>query len=172
MPWNQAQWSLLAPHAAFVRAGIATNLSISFTASQCENVLIIRVGLQVLVTLLTPTRGARMDSMENSIRTLMGLIKVLIVDDEHYTRKVIRTLLLSIGCTKVHEANDGLHGLEAIRAISPGRARVPAQAGVEQRVAGAHSLGAHQAAHHGQARRLLRARAAQARELQAGGREL
>ena len=37
----------------------------------------------------------------------MGLIKVLIVDDEHYTRKVIRTLLLSIGCTKIHEANDG-----------------------------------------------------------------
>jgi len=60
-----------------------------------------------------------MDSMTNSIRTLMGLIKVLIVDDEHYTRKVIRTLLSSIGCTKIHEANDGTSGLEAIRAISP-----------------------------------------------------
>ena len=35
-----------------------------------------------------------MDLMTNSIRTLMGLIKVLVVDDEHYTRKVIRTLLL------------------------------------------------------------------------------
>jgi len=33
--------------AAFARAAIVTNLSISFTASQCENVLIIRVGLQV-----------------------------------------------------------------------------------------------------------------------------
>ena len=60
-----------------------------------------------------------MDSMVNNIRTLMGLIKVLIVDDEHYTRKVIRTLLSSIGCTKIHEANDGAHGLEAIRAINP-----------------------------------------------------
>jgi two-component system, chemotaxis family, chemotaxis protein CheY len=49
----------------------------------------------------------------------MGLVKVLIVDDEHYTRKVIRTLLVSIGCTKIHEANDGAHGLEAIRAIHP-----------------------------------------------------
>ena len=35
---------------------------------------------------------------------LVKSAKVLIVDDEHYTRKVIRTLLLSIGCTKVHEA--------------------------------------------------------------------
>src|SRR6266545_2208364 len=63
--------------------------------------------------------GLRIDSMANSVRTLMGLIKVLIVDDEHYTRKVIRTLLMSIGCTKIHEANDGAHGLEAIRAIAP-----------------------------------------------------
>ncbi len=49
----------------------------------------------------------------------MGLINVLIVDDEHYTRKVIRTLLLSIGCTKLHEANDGAYGLEAIPTINP-----------------------------------------------------
>jgi two-component system, chemotaxis family, chemotaxis protein CheY len=60
-----------------------------------------------------------MDSMTNSIRILMGLIKILIVDDEHYTRKVIRTLLLSIGCTKIHEASDGAGGLESIRAIAP-----------------------------------------------------
>lgn len=61
----------------------------------------------------------RVDSRADSVRTLMGMIKVLIVDDEHYTRKVIRTLLVSIGCTKIHEANDGAHGLEAIRAIHP-----------------------------------------------------
>ena len=57
--------------------------------------------------------------MAKNVRALMGLIKVLIVDDEHYTRKVIRTLLLSIGCTKIHEANDGVHGLDAIRALNP-----------------------------------------------------
>ena len=49
----------------------------------------------------------------------MGMIKVLIVDDEHYTRKVIRTLLMSIGCTKIYEAGDGADGLEPIRAIHP-----------------------------------------------------
>jgi two-component system chemotaxis response regulator CheY len=60
-----------------------------------------------------------MDAIADNVRTLMGLIKVLIVDDEYYSRKVIRTLLMSVGCTKVHEANDGASGLDAIRAINP-----------------------------------------------------
>ena len=60
-----------------------------------------------------------MDAMEKEVRTLMGAIKVLIVDDEHYTRKVIRTLLLAIGCTKIYEANDGQAGLDAIADIAP-----------------------------------------------------
>ena len=44
---------------------------------------------------------------------------VLIVDDEFYMRKVIRTLLLSMGVTNVHDVADGPHGLEAILAIEP-----------------------------------------------------
>ena len=60
-----------------------------------------------------------MDTVPANVKAMMEPIKVLIVDDEYYTRKVIRTLLLSIGCTKVHEASDGAHGLEAIRALSP-----------------------------------------------------
>jgi CheY-like chemotaxis protein len=60
-----------------------------------------------------------MDAMAREIRTLMQHIKVLIVDDEHYTRKVIRTLLMSIGCTKIHEANNGAAGLDAISSIGP-----------------------------------------------------
>jgi len=42
-----------------------------------------------------------------AVKAMMEQIKVLIVDDEYYTRKVIRTLLLGMGCTKIHEANDG-----------------------------------------------------------------
>jgi CheY-like chemotaxis protein len=61
----------------------------------------------------------RMDAMEKEAKGLLAEVKVLIVDDEHYTRKVIRTLLLSIGCTKIHEANDGAAGLEAIAAYAP-----------------------------------------------------
>jgi two-component system, chemotaxis family, chemotaxis protein CheY len=60
-----------------------------------------------------------MDAMDKEVRALMSTIKVLIVDDEHYTRKVIRTLLLAIGCAKVHEAIDGQSGLDAIACIAP-----------------------------------------------------
>jgi two-component system chemotaxis response regulator CheY len=60
-----------------------------------------------------------MDVLDKEAKALLGQIKVLIVDDEHYTRKVIRTLLLSIGCTKIHEANDGASGLDAIAAAAP-----------------------------------------------------
>ena len=57
--------------------------------------------------------------MTAEVKALMQDIKVLIVDDEHYTRKVIRTLLLAIGCVKIYEAHDGPSGLEMIRSIGP-----------------------------------------------------
>lgn len=60
-----------------------------------------------------------MNSMAKNVRTLMGLIRVLVVDDEYYTRKVIRTLLMSLGTTKIDEAGDGEDGLGAIRAMTP-----------------------------------------------------
>ena len=45
--------------------------------------------------------------------------KVLVVDDDHYMRKVVRTLLMSIGVRAIHEAPDGVAGLEAIRTLAP-----------------------------------------------------
>ena len=45
--------------------------------------------------------------------------KVLVVDDEHYMRKVVRTLLMSIGVRTIYEAADGVAGLEAIRTMAP-----------------------------------------------------
>ncbi len=45
--------------------------------------------------------------------------KVLVVDDEHFMRKVVRTLLMSIGIGTVYEAQDGLDGLEQIRRERP-----------------------------------------------------
>ena len=45
--------------------------------------------------------------------------KVVVVDDEHYMRKVVRTMLMSIGMRDVHEAPDGAAGLELIRAMKP-----------------------------------------------------
>jgi len=60
-----------------------------------------------------------MDALTENIKGMLGRIKILIVDDEYYTRKVIRTLLLAMGCTKIHEAADGSSGLEEIRVIGP-----------------------------------------------------
>jgi two-component system, chemotaxis family, chemotaxis protein CheY len=45
--------------------------------------------------------------------------KVLVVDDEHYMRKVVRTLLMSIGVRTIYEAPDGPTGLETIRTMAP-----------------------------------------------------
>ena len=56
------------------------------------------------------------------MRTLnarFATLKILVVDDEHYMRKVVRTLLMSIGVRTIHEAHDGVTGLEAIRTLSP-----------------------------------------------------
>jgi DNA-binding response OmpR family regulator len=61
-----------------------------------------------------------MDQVLNkSLQQQIESLKVLIVDDEHYMRKVVRTMLLSIGVKSVIEAEDGMSGLEAIRKHAP-----------------------------------------------------
>src|SRR4051794_32144399 len=46
-------------------------------------------------------------------------LKVLIVDDEHYMRKVTRTILTAIGVKTIIEAPDGMSGLELARTQLP-----------------------------------------------------
>src|SRR5512141_2173010 len=46
-------------------------------------------------------------------------LKVLVVDDDHYMRKVVRTMLNAIGVKTVFEAPDGVTGLESIRQNNP-----------------------------------------------------
>jgi CheY-like chemotaxis protein len=46
-------------------------------------------------------------------------VKVLIVDSEYHTRKVIRALMLGMGCTRIFEASDADGSLAAIRAVHP-----------------------------------------------------
>jgi two-component system chemotaxis response regulator CheY len=45
--------------------------------------------------------------------------KVLLVDDEQYMRKVVRTMLMGIGMREIYEAADGQAGLELIRSQPP-----------------------------------------------------
>ena len=53
------------------------------------------------------------------VAALLASRKVLIVDDEHYTRKVLRTLLLTLGITNIQEASDGNAGLDAVCTFMP-----------------------------------------------------
>ena len=46
-------------------------------------------------------------------------LKVLVVDDDQYMRKVVRTMLNAIGVKTVYEASDGASGLDAIRQHDP-----------------------------------------------------
>ena len=46
-------------------------------------------------------------------------IKVLVVDDEFYSRKVVRTLLMAMGVTNIYDADSGVKGLEALRTVGP-----------------------------------------------------
>jgi len=62
-----------------------------------------------------------MDSfLPRNIEKLLQSVEVLVIDDNQYMRKVIRNLLTSIGVKTVHEAVDGVSGLEAIRMFAPG----------------------------------------------------
>jgi two-component system, chemotaxis family, chemotaxis protein CheY len=54
-----------------------------------------------------------------SLESRISAMKILIVDDEHYMRKVVRTLLMGIGVRTTYEAADGPAGLEMIRSVSP-----------------------------------------------------
>src|SRR5262245_44963013 len=54
-----------------------------------------------------------------TVEALIKSAKVLIVDDEHYTRKVIRALLQSAGVVRIHACADAPAGLEAVSRLAP-----------------------------------------------------
>jgi CheY-like chemotaxis protein len=61
-----------------------------------------------------------MDSaLTRMLQPRIEALKVLIVDDDHYMRKVVRTMLTAIGVKTIFDANDGVSGLEAIRQHNP-----------------------------------------------------
>ena len=58
-------------------------------------------------------------SIDKNLAAKLASVKVLVIDDEYYMRKVVRTLLMSIGVRNIFEAQDGPSGLEAIRTVMP-----------------------------------------------------
>jgi two-component system, chemotaxis family, chemotaxis protein CheY len=57
--------------------------------------------------------------IKNRIDDQIQSLAVLVVDDNQYTRKMIRNLLVNCGVKDVFEANDGIAALDAIRSIAP-----------------------------------------------------
>jgi len=57
--------------------------------------------------------------LSKSVEKLMSTIEILIVDDNQYMRKVVRNLLVNLGVKNIHEAADGIAGLDAIRTYVP-----------------------------------------------------
>lgn len=57
--------------------------------------------------------------IDRELADKLAALKVLIVDDEPYMRKVVRTLLMSVGVRHLFEAADGVAGLDAIRTLGP-----------------------------------------------------
>jgi two-component system, chemotaxis family, chemotaxis protein CheY len=58
-------------------------------------------------------------TLSSGVEKLVQSLTVLIIDDNQYMRKVVRNLLVNIGVKNIHEAVDGIAGLECIRAVSP-----------------------------------------------------
>jgi two-component system chemotaxis response regulator CheY len=56
---------------------------------------------------------------KSEIEALIASLGVLVVDDSQFMRKIARNLLVNIGVRDVHEASDGIAGLEAIRTKVP-----------------------------------------------------
>jgi CheY-like chemotaxis protein len=61
-----------------------------------------------------------MDSTLNKqLRAQIENLRILVIDDDQHMRKVVRTMLASIGARKTYESCDALAGLEAIRDYMP-----------------------------------------------------
>jgi two-component system, chemotaxis family, chemotaxis protein CheY len=60
-----------------------------------------------------------MQTMDSKAEALVRSAKILIIDDEHYTRKIIRTQLLTMGVRQIFEADHGFTGIEEIKKVHP-----------------------------------------------------
>jgi DNA-binding response OmpR family regulator len=57
--------------------------------------------------------------LSKQLQPQIAALKVLVVDDDHHMRKVVRIMLTAIGVKAVFEACDGATGLEAVRTLNP-----------------------------------------------------
>ena len=63
--------------------------------------------------------GTMDTALTRMLQPRIEALKVLVVDDDHYMRKVVRTMLNAVGVKTVYEAGDGISGLESIKLYDP-----------------------------------------------------
>ena len=56
---------------------------------------------------------------DKSVEKILHGLNILIVDGNHYMRRLTRTMLMNLGAKSVIEASDGLAALELIRTSDP-----------------------------------------------------
>src|SRR5438093_11602444 len=56
---------------------------------------------------------------KTDIDFLIRNLSVLVIDDNQFMRKIVRNLVMNVGVKEVHEASDGIAGLDAIRPVGP-----------------------------------------------------
>jgi two-component system chemotaxis response regulator CheY len=93
---------------------IAGLLSIAFTQPQLERGFLRPPVIRHPVGLRMPANLSKKD-----FERLLQSLTVLVIDDNPFMRRMIRTLLMNIGVKDVHEAVDGITGLQAIRTVTP-----------------------------------------------------
>lgn len=60
-----------------------------------------------------------MQLKKREIEVLVRSLRVLIVEDSQFMRRIVRNLLMNIGVKEVFEAIDGIAGLDAVRTVVP-----------------------------------------------------
>lgn len=56
---------------------------------------------------------------KQNVEAIIQELSILVIDDNNYMRKIVRSLLINIGVRKIFEASDGITGLDAIRFAMP-----------------------------------------------------
>jgi two-component system, chemotaxis family, chemotaxis protein CheY len=57
--------------------------------------------------------------LKKNVENIIEALCVLVVDDNQYTRKMVRNLLVNCGIKDVYEAADGIAALDMIRTLAP-----------------------------------------------------
>jgi two-component system chemotaxis response regulator CheY len=111
-PHIDAALGLIFPNCSPV--GLPTIFDIDFTrlSRAPASVVLANAPLRRVGTGHYPVNNSRIDKLVQSLT-------VLVVDDNQYMRKVVRNLLVNLGVKNIHEAPDGIAGLEAIRMFAP-----------------------------------------------------